>query len=114
MSIIDEYLSKVDASQRVALERVRSIVKQAVPDAEEAIAYGMPTFKYKKKNLFHFAAFKDHMSLFPTSEPVEVFRDQLKGFKVSKGTIQFTEGHPVPEATIKALVAHRMQSIDKS
>jgi uncharacterized protein YdhG (YjbR/CyaY superfamily) len=53
------------------------------------------------------------MSLFPTSEPVEMFRDDLKGFKISKGTIQFTEDHPIPETVIEELVAHRMKSIDQ-
>jgi uncharacterized protein YdhG (YjbR/CyaY superfamily) len=111
MSVIDEYLENVNPSQRLQLERVRTIVKQTVPDAEEVISYGMPAFKYKGKYLIGFAAFKDHMSIFPTAGPVEAAKGKLGAYKLSKGTIQFTVDNPIPEATIKELIAHRVASI---
>ena len=114
MSKIDEYLKHVTPSQRTELERVRTIIKQAVPDAEETIGYGIPTFKYKGKNLIHFAAFKDHMSLFPTASPVEEMKEELSKFKLSKGTIQFTEANPISEAIIVNLIALRLEDINKN
>lgn len=111
MSVVDDYLIKVDAPQRAALERVRAIVKQAVPEAEEVISYGMPGFKYKKKYLFGYAEFKDHLSLFPTATPVEALKEKLGGFELSKGTVQFTVEHPVPEDIIKELVSVRVNAI---
>jgi uncharacterized protein YdhG (YjbR/CyaY superfamily) len=69
MSVIDNYLKEVQPSQRVELERIRRIVKGMVPDAEEVIGYGIPTLKYKGKNLIHFAAFKNHLSIFPHIRP---------------------------------------------
>jgi uncharacterized protein YdhG (YjbR/CyaY superfamily) len=111
MSVIDDYLAKVDEPQKSALERVRAIVRQAAPDAEETISYAMPAFKYKGQPLVYFAPFKDHMSLFPTSAPTEILKDKLKDFKVSKGTVQFTVDNPLPEELIKEIVAVRVAEI---
>jgi uncharacterized protein YdhG (YjbR/CyaY superfamily) len=112
MSVIDEYLEKVSAPQKAELERIRTIVKQTVPEAEEVISYGMPGFKYKKKYLVGFAAFQDHLSLFPTATPIEAIKEKLSGFQLSKGTIQFTIDNPIPEAIIQELVAVRIDAIN--
>lgn len=111
MSAIDNYIAKVSDPQKTELERIRAIVKSATPDTVEVISYGMPGFKYRGKYLAGYAAFKDHLSLFPTAEPVEELKDKLSGYKLSKGTIQFTVEHPIPEALIKELVQIRMAAI---
>jgi uncharacterized protein YdhG (YjbR/CyaY superfamily) len=111
MPVIDEYLKEIDPLQKEALERIRTIVKKALPDAEEVISYGMPGFKYKTKYLIGFAAFKDHLSIFPTSGPIEEISDKLKEFQTSKGTIQFTVDKPVPEALILEIIQHRVKNI---
>jgi len=113
MSVIDNYLEKVSQPQKAELERIRKIVKQTVPEAEEVISYGMPGFKYNKKYLVGFASFKDHLSLFPTSHPIEVLENKLGNFKLSKGTIQFTPDNPIPKAVIKELVRIRLADIGK-
>lgn len=112
MATITEYIAKLDKSEQAQFERLRTIVKGAVPEFEETISWGMPTFKYKKKFLIHFAAFKDHMSLFPGA--LGAIEEKLKDYKTSKGTIQFTAEHPVPEAIIKELLHRRMKDIDES
>ena len=84
MTVIDQYFANVDPTQRKELERIRTIVKNVAPEAEEVISYGMPGFKYKNKYLIGFNAFKDHLSLFPTSRPVEVYKDQLQDYKLSE------------------------------
>lgn len=114
MSEIDEYLSKVDAPQRAELERIRKIVKQTAPDAEEVITYGMPGFKYKKKYLIAYAPFKDHMSIFPGSATSPSLKAKLSGFKQSKGTIQFTLENSIPKSILLEIVKNRAQAIDKS
>lgn len=109
MTTIEEYLNNVTPGQRLALERVRNIVKQTLPEAEETISYGMPTLKYKGKSLIHFAAFKNHMSIFGHIQAVE---EKLENFKLShKGTVQFTEDNPVPEHVIKEIVSNRFAEI---
>lgn len=112
MSVIDEYLAKVSEPQKSALERVRKIVRQTVPDSVEVISYGMPGFKYKGRYLFGFAPFKDHMSIFPAANPVETMKEKLKNFQISKGTVQFTIENPIPESIIQELVAVRIKDIN--
>ncbi len=111
MSVIDEYLTKVPPAQLGELQRVRKIIVAVTPNAEETIGYGMPVIKYKGKYVMGFCGFKDHMSLFPGSEGVEVLKDKLKAYKTAKGTIQFTADNPVPEDVIVELVKLRLQAI---
>jgi len=113
MSIIDDYLEKVTGPQRAELERVRRVVKEVVPEAKEVISYGMPGFKYNNKYLVGFAAFKDHMSLFPTSGPVEALKEKLGKFELSKGTIQFTLDNPLPDSLIQEILSQRLADISK-
>ena len=112
-SIISEYLSKVPEPERSVLERIREIVRNTVPEAVEVISYGMPGFKYKGKYMLGFAAFKKHMSFFPTSGPIEKLQDKLKNFKLAKGTIQFSMDNPLPESLINEIAQIRMDEIDK-
>lgn len=114
MSVIDDYLAKVSASQKAQLERIRRIVKQIVPDVEETIGYGIPAFKCQNQPLVYFAAFKNHMSLFPTAGPTEVLKDKLQAYKISKGTIQFTLENPLPESIIREIIQIRLAEISKS
>lgn len=104
MSLIDEYFSRLEPTQKKELERIRKIVKQTVPNATEVISYGMPVFKFNDKYLIGIAAFKDHMSVFPGSMPVDQLKEKLSAYKLSKGTIQFTLEHPLSDALLKELV----------
>lgn len=61
---VDEYLERLEPAQKAELGRIRSIIKQVVPEATETISYGMPTYTVSGKRLMYFAAFKDHMSIF--------------------------------------------------
>lgn len=72
-------------------------------DATEVISYGIPAFKHKRV-LVWYAAFADHCSLFPTAAVIEKFKDELKGFSTSKGTIHFPLSKPLPVALIKKIV----------
>ena len=114
MSAVEDYLKTLDEPQRVGLERIRRIVREVAPQADEVISYGIPGFKYRQKYLVGFAAFKDHLSLFPTSHPLEVMRSDLGKYKLSKGTIQFTIEHPIPESVVKQLIEIRLADIRSS
>ena len=113
MSTVKDYLSNITPPQRDEYERLRSIVNQVAPSAEESISYGMPTFKVNNKPLIYFGAFKNHMSLFPTPGPTEKFKDKLSTYKVSKGTIQFTFDNPLPDTLIKEILTSRLEDIVK-
>lgn len=114
MSVVDDLLAKVDESQRAELEKIRGIIKNVVPEAEEVMTYGMPGFKYKKKYLISFAAFKNHMSLFPGAETLAELKSELGDHAASKGTIQFTLQNPLTNELIEKVAAHRKAAIDSS
>jgi uncharacterized protein YdhG (YjbR/CyaY superfamily) len=105
---VDEYLAAVPEPARSTLNRIRAIIRSAVPpEATDAISYGIPAFKYKGVLLW-FAAFSDHCSLFPTASVINAFKNELKDFQVSKGTIRFPVDKPLPATLVKKLVKARM------
>lgn len=105
---VDAYLASVPEEARVALERLRAQIRVAAPSAVEAISYQMPAFKLRGRRLVAFAAFKDHCSLFPGSSVMEAHKDELKGYDISKGTIRFAPGKPLPAALVKKLIRARV------
>ena len=105
---VDEYLAGVPEPARSTLNKIRAAIRSAVPpEATETISYRIPAFKYKGM-LVWFAAFSDHCSLFPTAAVIEAFKNELKGFSTSKGTIHFPTDKPLPAALVKKLVKARV------
>jgi len=105
---VEEYLAGVPEPARGTLNRVRAAIRSAAPEATEAISYRIPTFRYKGP-LVGFAAFSNHCSLFPMNPAViEAFRNELKDFDTSKGTIRFPVDKPLPAALVKKLVKARI------
>ncbi len=111
MDEVNKYLEKLPETQRRELERIRAEVKRMVPEAVEVISYGMPAFKYEGKYLVGYAAFKDHLSFFPTPGPIETLSNELTEFELSKGTIQFTLERPLSDAMVQKLVTERLREI---
>lgn len=108
---IDEYLAAVPEPARGNLTKMRAAIRSvAPPEATETISYGIPAFKHKKV-LVWFAAFSTHCSLFPTAAVIEQFKDELKNFSTSKGTIHFPTSKPLPIALIKRIVKARVAQI---
>lgn len=107
---VDEYLERIaDDDKRSLLVRIRKIIRQTAPGAEESISYQMPSYKLNGI-LVYFAAFAHHCSLFPASTTVlDEFREELASFKTSKGTIQFTVDHPLPEALVRKIIKARLR-----
>ena len=109
---VDEYLARVPEPAHSMLTKIREAIRSVVPaEATEIISYRIPAFKHKKV-LVWFAAFSDHCSLFPTNAVIEAFKNELKGFSTSKGTIHFPIDKPVPTALIKKLVKARLTQSD--
>jgi uncharacterized protein YdhG (YjbR/CyaY superfamily) len=109
---VDEYLAGVPEPARGTFNRMRAAIRSAVPpEATEIISYGIPAFKHNGV-LVWFAAFSNHCSLFPTASVIEAFKNELKGFATSKGTIQFPTDKPLPTALVKKLVKARVAQIE--
>jgi len=105
---VEDYLAAVPEPARSTLQRVRAAIRSAMPaDATEAISYGIPAFKYNGP-LVWFAAFSNHCSLFPGASVIKAFKNELKGYKTSKGTIHFPVDKPLPAALVKKMVKARL------
>lgn len=109
---IKEYLARVPEPAINTLQKVRATILSVVPaETEEVISYGIPAFKHKRV-LIWYAAFSDHCSLFPTASVIEQFKDELKGYRVSKGTIHFPVDKPMPATLLKKIVKARLADVD--
>lgn len=105
---IDEYLARATPKHRALLEKLRRGVHAAAPGAEEYIGYGLAGFKLHGRPLVYLGAWENHCALYAASPATQAqFRDELKGFVVSKGTIQFTVEKPLPVALVKKIVRAR-------
>jgi uncharacterized protein YdhG (YjbR/CyaY superfamily) len=111
LKTVDDYLAKVPEPARSTLDKIRAVIRSAVPSqATEVISYGMPAFRHKKIIVWY-AAFSEHCSLFPTAAVIDEFKEELKGYTISKGTIQFPIDKPLPASLVKTIVKRRLEQI---
>jgi uncharacterized protein YdhG (YjbR/CyaY superfamily) len=111
METIDAYIEAFHEETRLKLQEVRQAIQKAVPEAEEAWSYQMPTFKLRKKNLAHFAAWKGHLGLYPGPAALEAFKTELSRYNGSKGAVQFPLNEPMPLELIKSIVRWHAERI---
>jgi uncharacterized protein YdhG (YjbR/CyaY superfamily) len=105
---VNKYISNLPVEQQIALERVRQIIKNTVPEAQEYLSYKMPAYHFHGM-IGGFAAFKNHCSFFPwDSKTIDVFKDELTDFKTSAGTIQFTPDKPIPKELLQQILRYRV------
>jgi uncharacterized protein YdhG (YjbR/CyaY superfamily) len=106
---IDEYLTTVKTDHRQALEKLRQTIRAVVPNAEECISYGIPAFRLNGRLLVGFGAWVTHCSFYPmSSTTLGKFRNDLKDFQTSKGTLRFTPDRPLSVRLVKKLVQARI------
>ncbi len=101
---IDEYLSAFPAEVQNVMQQLRSHLLKLVPQAKEKIGYGIPTLTLNG-NLIHFAAYKNHIGLYPGGKAIVFFENELQAYQTSKGTIQFPLNEPLPMPLIEKIVA---------
>ena len=104
---IDEYIARFPDNVQKMLRKIRTTIRKAAPQAKEAISYQMPTFKLNG-NLIHFAAYKNHIGLYPTPRAIEHFKKQLARYEGSKGAIRLPLDEPVPVDLISDIVKFRV------
>jgi uncharacterized protein YdhG (YjbR/CyaY superfamily) len=105
---IDSYIASYPKDVQALLKKMRATIKKAAPKAEEKISYGIPTFTLHG-NLVHFGGFAKHIGFFPASSGVSHFKKELKGYKTSKGTIQFPLEKPLPLGLVTKIVKFRVK-----
>jgi uncharacterized protein YdhG (YjbR/CyaY superfamily) len=111
---VDEYIAAQPEAGQAVLATVRSGIRKALPKAEEVISYKIPAYKLKGAVVLYFAGWKQHYSLYPAGDRlVAAFKDELTPYKISKGTIRFPFGKPVPVKLIERIAKFRATEIAK-
>lgn len=105
---IDSYIAGFPREVQARLRQMRRLIQDTVPEATETIKYGMPTFDYHG-TLVHFAAFVHHIGFYSVPTTHEGFQEDLRGYKVGSGSVQFPFNQALPIELITKIVKHRAQ-----
>jgi len=109
---ITAHLKKFDKPQRDALQAVRVAIAELLPEADEVIKYGIPTFAINGKGVIGFDGYKNHNSIFPYSGSInEILRDDLSKYVQTKGSIHFDKEKPFPKALLKKILKERLRQL---
>jgi uncharacterized protein YdhG (YjbR/CyaY superfamily) len=109
---IDEYILQFERIAQSKLIELKNVILEVIPDAEQTMGYGIPTFKLNK-NIIHFAYFKTHIGIYPGPKAIEHFKEELKGYKTAKGTIQISHDVEIPFDLIKKIVEFNTQELSR-
>lgn len=102
---VDAYIAGFPDAVRPVLVAIRAAIRKVLPEAAEAISYGIPTFKVNGRNLVHFAGWKTHVSVYPLPAGDAAFQDQLAPHRAGRGTAKFPLDKPVPYDFIARIAA---------
>ena len=109
---VDEYIASQPEAVQGVLERVRSTIRKAVPQAEEVISYKIPAYKLQGGPVLYFAGWKQHFSLYPvTANAVAAFKDEIAPYLVKKATLRFPLAQPVPLKLIGRIAKFRAKEV---
>ncbi|WP_252902699.1 iron chaperone [Paucilactobacillus hokkaidonensis] len=97
--------------QREVAQIMRELLQDAAPEANEKISYNMPAIEQNGHVLVYFAPTESHLGFYPTADPIVAFKDQLKNYQTSKGTIKIPYDKPLPVKLIRVIVAYRIQQV---
>lgn len=109
---IDEYLSTYPQKTQAILQNLREFIQKEAPEATEAMSYGIPTFKLNG-NLVHFGAYEHHIGFYPGSKAMQVFKQEMKQYKTSKGTLQLPIDEALPFDLLKKIIHYRIAANSK-
>ena len=109
---IDDYIAGFPSKVQKILQRIRKTIRKAAPDAKEVISYRMPAFKLNRV-LVYFAAYQNHISLYPAPRGASAFKKELAEYEGGKGTVQFPLDQPVPFDLITRIVKYRVDEVKR-
>jgi uncharacterized protein YdhG (YjbR/CyaY superfamily) len=110
MTVIDDYLARLEGADKQIIGDMYAIVREMVPDASEELSYAMPAFKYKGKSVVAIMANKEFLSLYPFGN-VENLGLNLEEFERTSGSIHFSAEHPIPDSLLREIVEARLHQI---
>lgn len=106
MDKVLEYINKQKSPQKEILIEIRNLIKKLIPNGEEKMSYGAPAFKLDGKQILY-AAFKEHIGIYPEPEIIENFEKDLKDYKTAKGTIKFDLDKKIPYDLIEKIIVYK-------
>jgi uncharacterized protein YdhG (YjbR/CyaY superfamily) len=107
---VDAYIAAQPAAVRLVLERIRAIIRKALPDAEEVISYQIPAYKLGGRTVIYVAGWKAHVSLYPATGRVATeLTVEIAPYKASKGTLRFPLDTPIPARLVTRIVKLRAE-----
>jgi uncharacterized protein YdhG (YjbR/CyaY superfamily) len=110
---VDDYIASQPGEVQPVLQRVRRIIRKALPDAEETISYRIPTYKRNGQSVVYFAAFKQHWSLYPVTGVVRAqLKRELASYEGGKGTVRFPLSEPLPARLVERIVRKLANAAD--
>ncbi len=111
MNEVDSYIREFPIEVQEMLLEIRNIIFEEAPEAVEGISFNMPSYKVDDKILIYYAGYKKHIGLYPMPVTVEVFKEKLVDYKISKGTIQFSLNKVLPTELIREIVKYRVNNL---
>ena len=109
---VDHYIASQPEPVQPLLQRIRAIIRRALPKAEETISYQIPAYKLNGKAVIYFAGWKKHYSLYPaTARLVAAMPDDLAPYEIGKGTIRFPLSEPVPAKLVERIARFRAEEV---
>ena len=108
---VEEYIDSQPKEQRKVLEKIRALVKSMIPKAEEAMGYGVASFKLNSKPLIYYASFKNHIGIYPVPKAEGKLAEKIKKHQTGKGTLQFPLNEPIPYGFIKQVIKIREDEV---
>ena len=111
---LDDYIARQPAEAQPVLRLLCDVVRRTAPEAAVKISYGMPAFMLKKRPLVYFGAHSRHIGFYPTPSGVDAFKNELQGFRHTKGGIQLPYDEPPPLSLIARIVEFRVKEVTNS
>jgi uncharacterized protein YdhG (YjbR/CyaY superfamily) len=108
---VDEYIASFPEDVQVILKKIREEISSIIPEADQVISYGIPTFKINGKYLIYFAGFQKHVSIYPANDELEKAVKDVSKYRVSKGTMQFKLSEPIPYDLIREVVSFKLSKM---
>lgn len=105
---VTEYIEKQKSPQKEIMNKLRKLIMETVPNAEELMSYGVPAFK-ENNSILMYSVFKEHFGIYPGPAVITELKNELKGYKTSKGTVKFPLDKPMPVDLIKKIVKNSLK-----
>lgn len=111
-SDVQRYIAGQNPVKGKILQKLRMLIKKIAPLAQECMHYGVPAFKIHNDPLIMYAAFKNHIGIYPQPETVQAFAKELEAYKSAKGSIRFMLSEPIPYPLIKKIITYRYKKLE--